>query len=92
MSVTIHIPTPLRTYTDSEMAVRVEGTTVSEAMAALLSRFPALSKHLYDAKGNMRSFVNLYVGDEDVRQIDGLDTELEDGDEITIVPSIAGGL
>ena len=91
MSVTIHIPTPLRSYTDSEMAVNVEGTTVSEAMAALLIRFPALSKHLYDSKGNLRSFVNLYIGDEDVRQIDGIDSELDDGDEITIVPSIAGG-
>ena len=91
MSVTIHIPTPLRNYTDSEMAVNVEGTTVAEAMSALLTRFPTLSKHLYDSKGNLRSFVNLYVGDEDVRQIDGLDSELDDGDEITIVPSIAGG-
>lgn len=91
MSITIHIPTPLRNYTDSEMAVSVEGKTVSEAMAALLSRFPILSKHLYDSKGNLRSFVNLYVGDEDIRQIDGLESELDDGDEITIVPSIAGG-
>ena len=91
MSVQIHIPTPLRAYTDSEASVAVEGGTVSEALAALLNRFPKLQKHLYDGKGKLRSFVNLYLGDEDIRQLDGLDTDLDDGDELTIVPSIAGG-
>ena len=91
MSVQIHIPTPLRAYTDSEASVTVEASTVSEALAALLDRYPKLQKHLYDAKGKLRSFVNLYLGDEDIRQLDGLDTDLDDGDELTIVPSIAGG-
>lgn len=91
MSVQIHIPTPLRAYTNSEASVTVTGNTVSEALADLLSRCPNLQKHLYDAKGKLRSFVNLYLGDEDIRQLEGLETELEDGDELTIVPSIAGG-
>ena len=77
MSVQIHIPTPLRAYTDSEASVTVEASTVSEALAALLDRYPKLQKHLYDAKGKLRSFVNLYLADEDIRQLDGLDTDLD---------------
>ena len=92
MSVQIHIPTPLRSYTDSHASVTVSGNTVGEALAALLNSYPRLQKHLYDSKGRLRSFVNLYLGDEDIRQLDGLDTDLDDGDELTIVPSIAGGL
>ena len=91
MSVQIHIPTPLRAYTDSEASITVEASTVAEALAALLDRYPKLQKHPYDAKGKLRSFVNLYLADEDIRQLDGLDTDLDDGDELTIVPSIAGG-
>ena len=91
MSVQIHIPTPLRAYTDSETSVTVKANTVAEALTALLDRYPKLQKHLYDSKGKLRSFVNLYLADEDIRQLDGLDTELDDGDELTIVPSIAGG-
>jgi adenylyltransferase/sulfurtransferase len=87
---TIHIPTPLRPYTGERPTVTVEATTVGQALAALVTAWPDLAKHLRDPTGKLRSFVNVYVGDEDIRHLRGEDTPLE-GREITIVPSIAGG-
>ena len=88
----IHIPTPLRAFTDSHASVEVEGTTVGEALAALTGRHPGLLKHLRDGDGKLRSFVNVYLGDEDIRYLDREATALGAGAEITIVPSIAGGV
>ena len=89
---TIHIPTPLRAYTENKPSVDVDGATVGEALGALLSTHAGLGKHLRDASGKLRSFVNVYVGDEDIRFLQGEDTELAADAEVTIVPSIAGGL
>lgn len=87
----IHIPTPLRQYVGKQSVVEVSATTVAEAMLALVALHPDLQKHLYTDKGALRSFVNIYVNDEDVRHLQKEATALSDGDTISIVPSIAGG-
>ena len=88
----IEIPTPLRPYANNQSVVNVKGLTVSLVLEDLLHQFPALEKHLKDKKGNIRSFVNIYVGDEDIRSLDGVETELEPNDALVIIPSIAGGV
>jgi sulfur-carrier protein len=88
--ITVRIPTPLRTLTGGNEQVDVEGATVREAIDALEKQCPGMKDRLLDEKG-VRRFVNLYVGDEDVRFLDGLDTKLASGTEISIVPAIAGG-
>lgn len=89
--VTIHIPTALRPYTDSLASVSAGGSTVGEALAELTGAHPELARHLRGADGKLRSFVNVYLGDEDIRFLDGEGTAVEAGAELTIVPSIAGG-
>ncbi len=90
-TVTVRIPTPLRSATDEQSTVEVEGTTVDEALRTLVDQYPDLAENLYNEDDELRQFVNIYVGDEDVRFGDGVDTTLEPGDEVSIVPSIAGG-
>lgn len=89
---TVRIPTPLRAYTGQQAVVTVEGATVGEVLAALTARHEGLAKHLRDASGNLRSFINVYLGDEDIRHLEGREGHaVKEGDELTIVPSIAGG-
>jgi len=90
MATTVRIPTPLRTLTGGQDEVQAEGRTVAEVIENLEKNHPGLRDRLLDEKG-VRRFVNLYVGEEDIRFLDGLNTELEDGDTISIVPAIAGG-
>ena len=90
-SVTIHIPTPLRAYTEAQASVVVEASTVGGALRALTGRYPSLSKHLRSEDGRLRSFVNVYLGEEDIRFLDREDTAVDPGAVLTIVPSIAGG-
>ncbi len=90
-TVTVRIPTPLRSATDEQSTVEVEGTTVDEALRTLVDQYPDLAENLYNEDDELRQFVNIYVGDEDVRFGDGVDTTLEPDDEVSIVPSIAGG-
>ena len=90
MEVTVRIPTPLRSLTGGEEQVKVDGVTVREVIDRLEQTYPGMRERLLDDKG-VRRFVNLYVGDEDIRFLDGLDTKLESGAEISIVPAIAGG-
>ncbi|PYX32181.1 MAG: molybdopterin synthase sulfur carrier subunit [Acidobacteria bacterium] len=87
----VHIPTPLRQYVGKQASVDVQGKTVAEAMTALVARHPDLRRHLYTEEGKLRSFVNLYVNDEDIRYLQKEATALNDSDNISIVPSIAGG-
>ncbi len=87
----IHIPTPLRQYAGKQAAVEVHGATVGEAMTALLALHPELRRHLYTDDGKLRAFVNLYLNDEDIRYLKKEQTEVKEGDNISIVPSIAGG-
>lgn len=90
MNVTVRIPTPLRSLTGGEEQVAASGGTVKEVIEELESKHPGMRDRLLDEKG-VRRFVNIYVGDEDIRFLDGLDTALKAGDEISIVPAIAGG-
>lgn len=91
MAVTLHIPTPLRAFTEKQASVQVEAGTVGEALNQLTTRFPGLAKHLRGPDGRIRSFVNVYLGEEDIRFLQQEATPTKDGAEITIVPSIAGG-
>lgn len=91
MSVTIVIPTALRQFAGGNSEIEVEAGTVGEALNSLTSNHAELKKHLYNDAGQLRNFVNVYVGDEDIRDLDGTDTEIKKGDEIMIIPAIAGG-
>jgi adenylyltransferase/sulfurtransferase len=88
---TIHIPTPLRPYVDKQESVEVAGTTVREALANLTATYGDLRKHLYNDEGKLRSFVNIYLNDEDIRYLQKEDTALQAGDALSIIPSVAGG-
>lgn len=87
----IHIPTPLRQYTGKQATVEVRGGTVADALSDLTSRHPDLRRHLYTEDSKLRSFVNVYLNDDDVRYLQKEATAIRDGDSISIVPSIAGG-
>ena len=87
----VKIPTPLRQYTAGNPEVEVRGVTAGEALGNLASEHPDLKQHLYTGDGKLRSFVNVYKGDEDIRYLEGQDTEVSDSDELSIIPSIAGG-
>ncbi len=88
---TIRIPTQLRTLTDSAGEVSVEGETVGEALKALDAAYPGLGQRLFDDQGMLRRFVNVFLADEDVRFLQGLDTPLPQGSTISIIPAVAGG-
>ena len=87
----VHIPTPLRQYAGKQPAVEVQGSTVGEALSGLVSQHPELRRHLYTDEGKLRAFVNVYLNDEDVRYLQKDATAVQDSDNISIVPSIAGG-
>jgi molybdopterin converting factor small subunit len=87
----ILIPTPLRQYVDHQSAVEVSGATVGQAIEDLVTRHDAMRRHLLDERGKIRSFVNVYVNDEDIRHLQRTDTALATADVVTIVPSVAGG-
>ena len=94
MAVEVRIPTILRTYTDGEKAVTGEGSTLSELIDDLESNHPGIKERLIDAtdgQSDLRRFVNVYVNDEDVRFTGGLDTTVSDGDQVVVLPAVAGG-
>jgi adenylyltransferase/sulfurtransferase len=92
MTVPVTIPTPLRGFAGGQKTVDVEGTTVGEALATLTRQYPNLRQHLFSEDGNLRSFVNVYLNDEDVRYLKYVDTPLNASDKLAIVPSVAGGI
>lgn len=87
----LKIPTPLRSYTAGQIEVKVEGETVAEAMQQLVEHYPALRAHLYNGDGKLRPFVNLFVGENNVKDLQGLSTPLDEDARVLLVPSIAGG-
>lgn len=88
----IHIPTPLRVYSNKQDTVSVSAATVGEALEALTHKHPDLRKHLYSDEGKLRSFVNVYLNDEDIRYLPEKNaTRVSDHDALSIIPSIAGG-
>ena len=91
MPVRVIIPTPLRQYAGKKDAVEIEAKTVAEALAGLTSTYSDLRRHLFTDDGKLRSFVNVYLGDEDIRFLQKDQTPLNDKDVLSIVPSIAGG-
>ncbi|NWF37785.1 MoaD/ThiS family protein [Mariprofundus sp. NF] len=91
MSVSVRIPTPLRKLTAGADEVTVDGATVGDVIESLEAAHPGLKERLCDDAGEIRRFVNVYVNDEDVRFLEGRATALKDGDELSIVPAIAGG-
>jgi molybdopterin converting factor small subunit len=91
MAVKVLIPTPLRQFTGKQSSIECSSSTVGEALGSLTGTFSELKKHLYTEDGKIRSFVNVYLNDEDIRFLNKENTPTKDGDTISIVPSIAGG-
>jgi MoaD family protein len=92
MAVKVYLPTPLRQYADGRDMVELDGSTVGEVLNKLVSRYTALQKHLFNENGAIRSFVNVFVNNEDIRFLEGVNTKIKDGDVVYIIPSIAGGM
>ena len=91
MSIMVRIPTPLRRVTDGADRVTVEGATLDEIIGSLDAQYPGIKGRLCDEDGELRNFVNVYVNGEDVRFLNGLGTATKSGDEVSIVPAVAGG-
>jgi len=88
---TLRIPTPLRTYTGGKSEVIVSGSKIAEALTDLTTQFPAIKPHLFHETGELRPFVNLFVGENNIKDLQGVDTPIKEGDKIMLIPSIAGG-
>jgi molybdopterin converting factor small subunit len=91
MSVSVRIPTTLRTLTGGQSEVSLEGSDVRSVIANLDGEHPGFADRLLDDEGNLRRFVNVFVADDDIRFLDGLDTPVPDGSEVAIIPAVAGG-
>jgi sulfur-carrier protein len=91
MAITVRIPTQLRSLSGGASEVAVEGGTVEEALAALDAAHPGFNDRLHDEGGKLRRFVNVFVADEDIRFLDGVQTVIKDGETVSIVPAVAGG-
>jgi len=91
MSVSVRVPTILRTYTKGESEVSAEGSTLLEVLDSLDSSYPGIKGRVVDEQGKLRRFVNVYVGNEDVRFAEGLDTTTPDGAQVSVIPAVAGG-
>jgi len=91
VAISVRLPTVLRPQAGGASVVEVDGSTVGELVKDLTSRFPSMNDHLVDGEGNVQRFVNVYVNDEDIRYLAKLDTPVKEGDEVTILPAVAGG-
>ena len=91
MAIVVRIPTPLQKFTKNQSEVSVQGVTVADVLDHLEEHFPGLRERLVDDRGSIRKFINFYLNDEDIRFMDGEQTTLKDGDELSINPAIAGG-
>ena len=90
MAIRIHIPTPMRQHTEGQAVVESSGSTVQATLDNLGQKYPGIVQRLFD-NGQVRRFVNVYLNDEDIRYLDNLGTAVKDGDELSIVPAVAGG-
>jgi sulfur-carrier protein len=88
----LRIPTPLRAYTNGQSEVTVYGSNISDALTDLTTQYPALRPHLFNDGGELRPFVNLFVGENNIKDLQGVDTPITDGEKIMLIPSIAGGM
>ena len=91
MSVTVRIPTPIRRVTNGEDKITVSGATLRQIIEAMEEKYPGIKARLCDDKGDLRNFVNIYINGEDVRFLSGIDSPLNPGDEVSIIPAVAGG-
>jgi molybdopterin converting factor small subunit len=91
MATTLLIPTALRGFTEDQAQVEVAGKTVGELLTSLTTDFPDISQHLFDDENRLRSYINIFVGDENIKDLHGLDTPVSENAEVSIVPAIAGG-
>lgn len=91
MAIPVIIPTALRQYTGGQSTLRIDGATVGEVLQQLTAQHPDFGKQVLDSAGKLRSFVNIYRNDDDVRYLDGLATPVSERDELSIIPAIAGG-
>jgi len=91
MSVIVRIPTTLRPISGGQAEVKVEGTTLAEVLAGLEAAHPGFQARLFDDEGKLRKFVNVFVADDDVRYLQGLDTPVPEGETVSIIPAVAGG-
>ena len=91
MPVTVRIPTPLQRLTNGQGEVQCDGATVTELLADLEQRHPGIKERICDQEGKLRRFVNVFVNEEDIRFLQGDQTKVKDGDEVSIIPAIAGG-
>ena len=92
MAITVRIPTPLRRVTDGQDRVNADGASLKEIIDSMEGQYPGIKERICDPDGNLRNFVNVYVNGEDVRFLEGIDSATGDGDEVSIVPAVAGGL
>jgi sulfur-carrier protein len=90
MSIRVHIPTPMRQHTEGKATVEANGNSVQAALDDVGRQFPAILQRIFD-NGQVRRFVNIYLNDEDIRYLDSLSTPVKDGDELSIIPAVAGG-
>ncbi len=91
MSVSVRVPTILRTYTGGESEVTAEGSALREVLDSLDASYPGIKGRIVDEQGALRRFVNVYVGNDDVRFLEGLDTKVSDGAQVSVIPAVAGG-
>lgn len=91
MAVIVKLPTVLRPHAGGERQVDVAGQTVAEVMGDLIGRFPSLKDQLFESEASLRRFVNVYLNDDDIRYLGGLEAGVSDGDRLTILPAVAGG-
>ena len=91
MANMIRIPTPLRPYTDGQSEIPVEGITVGDALKHLISTYPSLQPHLFGGDGQLRAFVNLFLNEDNIKDLQGVNTPLKADDRLMLIPSIAGG-
>ena len=87
----LRIPTPLRAYTSGKSDVNVTGSKISEALTDLTNQYPPIKPHLFNDGGELRPFVNLFIGEHNIKDLEGLNTPIKDGDKLMLIPSIAGG-
>lgn len=87
----LRIPTPLRAYVNGQTEVTLEGNTVSAVMVNLVEEYPALRPHLFNGEGQLRPFVNLFLNEDNIKDLQGMDTPLQENDRLMLIPSIAGG-
>ena len=91
MSVDVRVPTVLRSQTGGQATVEVDGSTIGEVLKDLVTKFPGVESQVFNADGSLHRFVNVYVNDDDVRYLSALETPVKEGDEVSILPAVAGG-